>query len=298
MRRNRLPTRPRISVVVISRDEGVRLRRTVDNLAGTLPPASEILVVDDGSVDGSPDFLAGRRRGQARLWRTANLGVARARNEGARRTQGDVLVFADAHLSLDAAWWKPLVELLANPKTGAAAPAIADIRHTEKRGYGLSLPRPDLEADWLPRQYSRPYAVPILPGCCLAMRRDTFDKTGGFDGGMLCSGGVDNELGLRFWLLGYEMVVDPGTEVQHLFRRRFPYPVTWETVLHNRLRLALTHLGARRTAKVVRELRGYRAFPAALVLAIDGGVASRRAQLLARRKYDDDWFFERFGIEW
>src|SRR5436853_987845 len=51
------PVQMKISVVVNSRDEGPWLRETVENLAGTLPADREILVVDDGSVDGSGDFL-------------------------------------------------------------------------------------------------------------------------------------------------------------------------------------------------------------------------------------------------
>ena len=47
-----------LSVIVISLNEGDFLRRTVDNLLDTLPPSTEIIVVDDGSKDGSTDFLS------------------------------------------------------------------------------------------------------------------------------------------------------------------------------------------------------------------------------------------------
>jgi len=50
----------RISVVVISRNEGRHLKQTFENLEDTLPDDAEILVVDDGSTDGSADFLARR----------------------------------------------------------------------------------------------------------------------------------------------------------------------------------------------------------------------------------------------
>src|SRR5882724_12371168 len=73
----------RLSIVVIARDEGAELRRTVENLRDTLPEGSEIVVVDDGSRDGCARFLNGRRNG-IRLVRTAGLGVARARNLGSK----------------------------------------------------------------------------------------------------------------------------------------------------------------------------------------------------------------------
>src|SRR6267143_1674522 len=83
----------RLSVVVISRNEGEELRRTVETLDDTLPESAEIVVVDDGSTDGSADRLA-LRRGRVKLHRKRGLGVARARSFGVRHARGDTLVFA------------------------------------------------------------------------------------------------------------------------------------------------------------------------------------------------------------
>src|SRR5260370_1455603 len=120
-----MSTQARISAVVIARNEGLNLRSTVENLWTTLPPGSEIVVVDDGSTDGCSDFLERPPAGIRRL-RSADLGVARARNWGAHVTSGDVIVFADAHIRLPPQWWKPLVALLERPRIGAVAPCISD----------------------------------------------------------------------------------------------------------------------------------------------------------------------------
>ena len=290
---------PLISVVVIARNESSNLRCTVENLQQTLPDGSEIMVVDDGSDDSCSDFL--RRRpvsSNLRLIRSRNLGVARSRNVGARRTRGEVIVFADAHIRLPANWWKPMVSLLTNPRTGAVAPAISDWSFPKRKGFGLHLTGPELEASWLPRQSEGPYPVPILPGCCLAMRRETFTVTRGFDDGLMTTGGVDNELGVRLWLLGYELWVVPNVEVVHLFRTKFPYPVLWKTALHNRLRLAFAHFGSRRIADVLAALRGKDDLRRALTLLMKGNIAAWRAQLVSCRIHDDDWFFRKFGQAW
>ena len=289
--------RPRISAVVISRNEGDNLRKTVENLADTLPGDSEIVVVDDGSGDGSADFLK-RSTGPARLFRSKNLGVARARNFGGRHSSGEVIVFADAHIGVQAQWWQPFLELLADKKVGAVAPAVIDVEKPESKGYGLSLPATDLEPDWLDRQTDAPYPVPLLPGCCLAMRRDIFQATGGFDDGLGSHGSDDAELSLRLWLLGYELLLVPEVEVRHLFRTRFPYPVRWKTVLYNRLRMAFAHLGSPRLAKVFTALHRHKSFWPALTLNLERDILGWRADLFARRSRNDDWFFGRFGIEW
>lgn len=293
----RFASSPRISVVVTSRNEGANLRRTVENLDDTLDGDSNVVVVDDGSTDGSADGLA-RRRGRVRVIRNKPGGLTRARNLGAREARGEILVFADAHLELPSGWWRPLVELLEQPKVGAVAPAIANLSTGRMLGCGLTFRSPQLGVRWLKSNYKGPRAAPILPGCCLAMRREVFIETGGWDEGLLHRGNVDKELSIRLWLLGYQLLVTPKTVVGHLFRGRSPYPVGWPQYLHNRLRLAFVHLNAERVAKVVVALRTLPCFGEALLLFAEGDAAARRRQLLSRRVRDDDWFFARFGIQW
>jgi len=288
---------PRISVVVISRNEGEWLRRTLEDLSQTLPPASEIVVVDDGSDDGSADFLRAGRKGM-QLLRTSGLGVARARNLGARKSRGEVIVFADAHLQLPSGWWQPLVDVLRRPNAGAAAPAVADMENREAFGYGFTLGTADLVPRWLKRLERAPFHAPILPGCCLAMTREVFRRTGGFDRGLRSRGGVDAETGVRFWLQGYENWVTPEAKVWHLFRTSAPFPVKRAEVIHNRLRLANLHFNPQRVREVRQALADDPAYERALQLVAKGDCATRRKNLLATRVHDDSWLFQKFGISW
>jgi GT2 family glycosyltransferase len=292
-------TRPKtVSVVVISRDEGTELRRTVENLEDTLPDNGEIVVVDDGSRDGSADHLS-RRRGRVRLKRLGNAGVAKARNYGARQSRGDVVVFADAHIRLARLWWKPLLELLEDPKVGGASPAVKHLSPKIKAtGYGLRFRDASLDVDWLAAPGKEPFAAPILPGCCMAMRRDVVEATGGWDEGMMVRGNVDNEGCVRFWLMGYDLMVVPEVAVRHKFRKASPYPIAWPEYLHNRLRLAFAHLNTARLGKAVGALRKHHGFGEALALVVGGNIAARRNELMASRVRSDDWYFERFGMKW
>src|SRR5215813_3850816 len=97
---------PEISVVIITRNEGAELKTTVDNVIRTVPASDrEIVVVDDGSHDGSSDCL--RDYPEVQLLRTNALGVARARNHGASHATGNVIIFSDAHMRLPADWHTP-----------------------------------------------------------------------------------------------------------------------------------------------------------------------------------------------
>jgi GT2 family glycosyltransferase len=284
----------KVSVVIISRNEGAELQTTVDNVIQTVPASDrEIVVVDDGSQDGSSDCL--RDCLEVRLLHTDGLGVARARNHGASHATGDVIIFSDAHMRLPANWHTPLLRTLERPEVGAVAPGVYSIHEPRKVGFGLRVSGPDLHPRWVSRPGTEPAPVAVLPGCLLAMRRETFLKTGGFDGGMRRLGGNDAEISCRFWLLGYEQLVVPEVEVGHLFRKAAPYEADWSSVVHNRLRTAFIHFGQSRVERVVEALRAYDAFPAALaMMTANNDVFSRRAMLEGARRFDDNWFFDRF----
>jgi GT2 family glycosyltransferase len=285
--------RPPLTAIVVCLNEGAHVKRTVDNLQATVPPGAEIVVVDEDSTDQSTDFLV-HTSGSLRLARTARLGVPRARNHGAALASGEVLVFADAHIETPIAWWRPLLEALDDPLVGAVAPAIYDLTNPGAKGFGMSFVMPTLSPGFLYQRGDEPYAVPALPGCCLAMRRDVFDAVGGFDAGMIDWGMVDSELCMRLWLLGYELRLIPQVEVGHLFREVLPYPVRRGSYLHNKLRLAWLHFGRSRLATVVDALRSEEAFSEALASLAESDITTKRADLHRRRRRDDAWFFDRF----
>ena len=109
-------------------------------------------------------------------------------------------------------------------------------------------------------------------------------------------GSEDLEICLRAWLLGHEVIMTPEVEVSHLFRTRFPYQVSWTDVLHNMLRTAYAHFNSERAERVIAALRSLPGFEPAYSRVKSGDIWDRRRTLELRRKRDDNWFFDRFGL--
>jgi GT2 family glycosyltransferase len=286
---------PPATVVIISRDEGAWLTATTDRLRATAPPETEIIVVDDHSRDASTLPLAGRD--DVTLIRaTHRLGIAGARNLGAERARGQLLVFSDAHVDPSPGWLAALTSALAEPDVAAAGPALTHYRDRSHRVHGLTFAGPELNVSWLAdEQRDTPFDVPLLPGCFLAVRREVFEAVGGFDAGMTGYGAEDLELCLRLWRTGYRCVSVPQAVVAHRFRRLGSPPIDRTGFLHNLLRMATLHLAPERLRALLVVLREQPELPGALARVLAGDVARRRAETEALCWFEDRWFFERFG---
>lgn len=285
-----------VSIVIATHNEGERLCRTVMGLAATAPADFEVIVVDDFSTDGSIELLRASRPDVRVVTPPRRLGPPLARNFGAQFATRSWILWNDAHIEAEPGWAEAFAAVLADPRVGAVGPAVTALGNQSHAGFGLRWKNAALQAEWLPRRGDEPYPVPMVSGCCIALRREVFEQTGGFDPGLIFRGGGEMELCFRLWALGYECRVVPGTRFAHLFRSRFPYAVKAADVLHNLLRTAITHFDRDRLAAVITALSTNPAFPQALALVADSDVWTRRAGIRSRRVLDDQAFFDRFRM--
>lgn len=290
---------PVVSVVIPAHNERENLADTVDCVlesAGDL--AVEVIVVDDGSTDGSGENVRQHfeHDSAVSVLRGENLGVPGARNLGARHAQGEVLIFLDAHCYTPPGWMQRLIAPLEKPGVGIVGPAIANLAQPDNpAGCGAVWSSAALDWKWLPCLKADVYPVPLLPGGCQAVRRADFVRLGGFDAGMTRWGSQDYELTLHFWLMGYEAVGQPRSVIYHLFHDHARYRVDYDGVIYNRLRLALLHFSDERCARVIDHLRGVPGFSGAIMRLLSSDTIQRREQLRRECCRDDDWYFSFFG---
>jgi len=100
-----------LSVIVPVYNEAATIERILERVTGA-PFEKEVLVVDDGSTDGTRDVLRDRdgRDGVRVLWSDRNRGKGAALRRAIPETRGDVVVFQDADLEYDPRDYAPLLE--------------------------------------------------------------------------------------------------------------------------------------------------------------------------------------------
>ncbi len=291
----------KVSIIISACNEGDYLIDTVNCiLANTMGVEFEILVVDDGSTDGSSNNVAACFGQEKRVvfLRTAGLGVAGGRNFGAQAATGKILVFLDGHTYTPPGWLDALIEPLNDLQTGMVGPVFASLSETKgPMGFGGTWRGISLEMDWLPRQFDDPYPVPILPGGCQVVKRQVFESIGGYDSGMTRWGSEDLEISLRTWLMGYNCVLQPKAVVYHLFRKSHPYHVAVLEVIYNRLRMALLHFNSERAGRIIDHYKGMSGFGEIIVRLTYSDVAEKRRELIKLRSRDDDMYLNFFDCQ-
>lgn len=163
--------KPSLSVVIIGRNEGERLRLCILSAKAIHGwQAQEILYIDSGSTDGSPE-LAARLGATVAPLPPGTFTAARARNLGWKRATGEMILFLDGDTIL-----KPDFPLAALAKLTEAPDSAAAWGHRREINPCLSLYVRLLDLDWV-----------YLPGETLffggdvLIRRQALEQVGGFD---------------------------------------------------------------------------------------------------------------------
>jgi glycosyltransferase involved in cell wall biosynthesis len=86
----------RVSAIIPAFNRRTYIPRAIDSVLRQTLPVDEILVVDDGSTDGTAEVVESRYGGAVRVVRQANSGVAGARRRGIQESRGDWIAFLDS----------------------------------------------------------------------------------------------------------------------------------------------------------------------------------------------------------
>jgi N-acetylglucosaminyl-diphospho-decaprenol L-rhamnosyltransferase len=268
-----------IAVVVVTHNSAAQLDALGSSLAGELAAGDELVVVDNASSDGTAERA--RSLGMRVLEPGANLGFPAACRRGVAATAAPLILLLnpDARVAAGAlallraaaraqpAWaaWQPLV-LLADGVINTAGGVVHYL------GIGWA-GRCGEDAATLP---ATPYETAFASGAALVVRRGVWEQMDGLRDDYFLYG-EDLDLGLRLWLAGHRVGVEPRARVYHDYEFD-KGPRKWFLLERNRWRTVIA------------------TYPAALLAAVAPAlIATELGMLLVAAR--DGWLVEKLRAQ-
>jgi GT2 family glycosyltransferase len=213
----------KVSIIILSWDTKQLLRNCLKSLRGM---AVEVIVVDNGSTDGSPAMVA-KEFPQVKLIRNKkNLGFGTANNQGMKIATSDYFLLLNSDTVVkDEAPLKMAAFLAKNPQAGAVGCRLLNPDGSLQPSAG---PFPDLKVSfvmlflehWLKdlarTSFAKTTEVDWVMGAALMVRREVIKKAGWMDEGVFMY--MDEvEWCYRIKKAGFKVFFYPGAEIVHLF---------------------------------------------------------------------------------
>lgn len=217
-----------LSIIIVNWNTCDLLRQCLKSVYDTVHGLSfEVIVVDNGSSDGSVEMVRREFPQVVLIENRENLGFARANNQAIHISRGDLALFlnSDAFLRTDAV--QQLVRTMRDhPDVGIAGPALF---FPDGRVQASHSPLPSLRSetmsllglDRLPRRIAVVdskcgyFETGGVSGACFVSRRQVFDEIGLFDEGFFMFS-EEIDLCYRAWIAGWKVVHVPTAHVYHV----------------------------------------------------------------------------------
>jgi GT2 family glycosyltransferase len=236
------------SVIVLCWDGMKDLRDCLDALKAQDFADFEVIVVDNGSTDGSADFVEAQYPDMLLIRNERNLGFAAGNNQGLRAAAGDVLVLLNQDTIVRPGWLAVLAEIIeAYPQCGIAGGKAlypdGRIQHAggyvDAKGSGSHYGYQQMDEG----QFDQVREVDYITGATLAISRQAYEAIGELDEGFAPAYFEDVDWCFRAREAGFRVVYAPQAVLMH--RESSAGFDTSHASLYdfhrNRLRLVLKH---------------------------------------------------------
>ncbi|HEU0011838.1 MAG TPA: glycosyltransferase [Verrucomicrobiae bacterium] len=201
---------PKVSVVVACYNGARTLRPCLDSLGRLNYPDYEVILVDDGSTDATPQIAS--LYPDLRVIRQENHGLSVARNTGIAAAQGEIVAFTDADCRADEDWLYYLVgDLISSRFTGIGGPNFLPPEDSPVAAAVLVSPGGPAHVMLNDR------VAEHIPGCNMAFYKWALEEIGRFDP-IFTKAGDDVDLCWRLQQRGYRIGYNPAGFVWH-YRR-------------------------------------------------------------------------------
>jgi GT2 family glycosyltransferase len=234
----------KLSIVIICWNDLKLIRNCLDSIfAGTHCTAFEIIVSDNGSTDGSPEFIRANYPNVRVIENGANLRFAKANNVGIQASQGEYVLILNPDTIIHEGTLDKLVQFAdQHPEAGALGCKVLNPDGTYQES---ARPFPTMRGEWIAALCLKPLGrlsdcflastyvgwygdstrkVDWQSGCFLLVRGEVLKRLGGFDPQFFYYY-EEVDLCRRIWNAGYPILFDSDVTIIHLggqSTKRFP----------------------------------------------------------------------------
>lgn len=212
---------PLVSMIMLTYNRLDVTQACLESIRRHTPEPHEIIVVDNGSDDGSREWLRQRRQEQPtiRLIENGqNLGFAAGCNQGMREARGDYLLLLNNDTVVTPGWLSGLLEPFADPAVGITGPMTnsasgiqqwpwCDYRNQEELDAFARRFRDEHRHWWLPSRR--------IVGFCMLFRRSLVERIGLLDEQFGSGNFEDDDFCLRAALAGYRNMIVGDVFIHH-----------------------------------------------------------------------------------
>ena len=244
------------TAVVILNWNGLKFLRMFlsDVIRHTADADTEICVADNGSTDGSPEWLATEFKNIRLIRLDKNHGFAEGYNLALEQINAHYFVLLNSDIEVTEGWLKPLVSFLdSNPDVASCQPKILSYNRKDHFGYAgaaggfldkycypLCRGRILSHVEKDTGQYNSQSDIFWSTGACMIVRREAWVRCGGFDPDFFAHM-EEIDLCWRLQNEGYRITYIPQSKVYHVGGGSLPYDSPFKTYLNFRNSLFLLY---------------------------------------------------------
>jgi hypothetical protein len=216
---------PQVSVILLNYNGGDLTIAAAESILAQKQVEPEIIIIDNGSSDGSPEKIAARFQNRITLIRNPdNRGFSPACNQGFQAASAKWVALMNNDAVADPFWLKRSLERAeTGKKIGVVIPRIVNYFDRDKLdgigvGFwldGLSRARRRGEQDSARLDADSPA---IASGCACLLCKKMLEELSGFDPCFFAYS-EDTDLGIRAFLKGWQAVFEPRAVVYHMYSR-------------------------------------------------------------------------------
>lgn len=245
---------PSISVVIVSWNALPLLKKCLPSVVATDWPDVEVVLADNGSDDGSAEWVEANLPGVRIIRHPENWGFCRGNNEALRQTDSDYVVLLNNDVEVTPGWLRPLAKrMLGDPTIAAVQPKLLSYAdrgrfeyagacggHLDRWGYPFARGRIFFTLEEDHGQYDRSTDIFWGSGAALMLRRDALGQVGLLDERF---GFHMEEIDLCWRLLraGWRVVAEPESVVFHIGGGSLPQGHPRKTYLNFRNSLLMLY---------------------------------------------------------